>query len=76
MAHALARAHAQEGTEVAIHGRPGQDFRQQQVLLPAIGAQQVEQAVQQVAHVGRPRAPLWAVLSPCRHVCSVSACRC
>ena len=58
IAHALPHARANEGAEVAIHGRLGQERRRRrrrQVLPLAARPQQVEQAVQQAPHVGRPR---------------------
>ena len=50
MAHALPHARLQERAGVAIHGRPGQ------VPPQATLRQQVQHAVQQAPHVGRPQA--------------------
>ncbi len=57
VAHALPYARAEERAEVAVHRRPGQERRRRWQVPPlAAGTQQVEQAVQQVPHVRRPRA--------------------
>jgi hypothetical protein len=49
-------ARGQEQAEVAVDGRPRQERRRRWQVPPlAAGAQEVEQAVRQPAHVGRPR---------------------